>query len=58
MPKPKEPKKGVCECSGLKRYSQKLNEYHLRQKKPSQKKKVKLDPKKVFKFTSKRTKKR
>ena len=56
MPKPKEPKKGVCECSGLKRYKQKLNEYQLRQKKPSQKKKIKLDPKKVFKFTKRRKK--
>ena len=56
MPKPKEPKKGVCECSGLKKYNQKLNEYQLRQKKPSQKNKIKLDPKKVFKFTKRRKK--
>ena len=58
MPKPKEPKKGVCECAGMKKYKQQLNEHQLRQKKPSQKKKIKLDPKKVFKFTRSRRKKR
>ena len=54
MPKPNIPKQGVCECKGTKKYQQQLTEYQLRQKKASQKKRIKLDPKKVFNFRRKK----